>query len=144
MAYDLPPIAKAAARLLVEIEQAVQRFARRHRHATGADLRAQAMHVARLVNRAWRDRSRQLHWVTELAWAVDELRLTMQLAKEVKAFRSFGQFEALIRQVEDLGRQAGGWKRQQEHLKGQSPAPRLAPGRAQTLSTCAASTGANR
>ena len=50
----------------------------------------------------------------------------------------------LIRLVEDLGRQAGGWKRQQEqHHKGQSPAHKAAPGRAQTLSTCAASTGAN-
>ena len=143
MAYDLPPIAKAANRLLVEIEQAVQTFARRHRYATGADLRAQAMQVARLVNRAWRDRARLLHWVTELAWAIDELRITVQLGQQLKAFRSFAQFEALIRLVEDLGRQAGGWKRQQEHPKGQSPAPALAPGRAQTLSTCAASAGAN-
>ncbi|GAB3755019.1 four helix bundle protein [Lysobacter olei] len=143
MAYDLPPIAKAADRLLVEIEQAVQGFTRNHRHATGKDLREQAMQVARLVNRAWRDRGRQLHWITELQWAIDELRLTMQLGSRVKAFRSFGQFEALILQVEDLGKQAGGWKRQQEHHRGQSPAHKAAPGRAQTLSTCAASTGAN-
>ena len=69
-----------------------------------------------------------------------------QLAKDLHAFRSFAQFEALIRTAEDLGRQVGGWLRAQQpsHPKGQSPAPASRPERAQTLSTRAASTGANR
>ena len=144
MPFDLPPIAKAAERLLVEIEQAVQGFPRCHKYATGKDLREQAMQVTRLCHRAWRDRQQQLQWTTQLVWAIDELRLTMQLGSCIKAFKSFRQFEMLIRLTEDLGRQAGGWKRQQEqHRKGQNPAREAAPERAQILSTCAALAGAN-
>ncbi len=143
MSHDLPPIAKAAERLTVEIEQAVRGFSRYHRYALGTDLRSQAMELVRLCNRAWRDRRRQPFWIDRLVWAIDEVKLSLQLGKQLKAFRSFRQFEMLIRLAEDLGRQAGGWKRQQRHPTGQSPARITAPERAQTLSTCAASTGAN-
>ena len=145
MAFDLPPIAKAAERLLVEIEQAVRGFPRYHKYAIGKDLREQAMQVARLCNRAWRDRPRQHYWTEQLVWAIDETKLSLQLGQCLHAFRSFRQFEQLIRLAEDLGKQAGGWKRQQEqHHNGQNPARKPAPERAQILSTCAASTGANR
>ena len=144
MPFGLPPIAKAAERLLVEIEQAVHGVPRSHKYAIGKDLREQAMQVTRLCHRAWRDRHQQLTWTTQLVWAVDELRLTMQLGSRIKAFKSFRQFEMLIRLTEDLGRQAGGWKRQQEqHRKGQNPTREAAPERAQILSTCAALAGAN-
>jgi hypothetical protein len=146
MTFALPPIAKAAERLLVEIEQAVRAFPRYHKYALGQDLRAQAMTVSRLSNRAWRDRARQLHWTDQLVWAIDEVKLSLQLGQSIRAFRSFNQFEQLIRLAEDLGKQAGGWKRQQQHPKGQSPARYPASERAQILSTRAASAsaGANR
>ena len=140
----IPPLAKLSERLQLDIEQAVRRFARYHKYQIGADLRAQAAEVRRLVDRAWRDRPRQLHWTDQLVWAIDEIKLTLQMGSQLHAFASFGQFEGLIRQAEDLGRQAGGWKRQQLHPKGQNPTPRMAPERAKTLSTCAASSGANR
>ena len=145
MAFDLPPIAKAAERLLVDIEQAVRLFPRYHKYAIGQDLRTQAMTIARLCNRAWRDRARQPHWTEQLVWAIDEVKLSLQLGQQLRAFRSFASFEQLIRQTEDLGRQAGGWKRQQQHPKGQNPPRNAAPGRAQILSTRAASAhaGAN-
>jgi hypothetical protein len=144
MPSDLPPIAKAAERLLLEIEQAVKGFARFHKYQTGADLRRQAMEVARLTHRAWRDRPRQLYWTIELCWVIDELRLTLQLGSRIQAFRSFRQFEMLIRLAEALGKQAGGWKRQQQRrLKGQNPAREAVPERAQILSARDASTGAN-
>jgi hypothetical protein len=141
---ELPPIAKLSERLLLDVEQAVRRFVRYHRYALGADLRRQAAEVRRLVDRAWRDKPRQLHWTTELVWAIDELKLSLQLGSQLRAFASFGQFEGLIRTTEDLGRQAGGWKRQQQHPKGQNPPPSSGPERAQILSTRAASSGANR
>jgi hypothetical protein len=143
----LPPIAKLSERLHLDIEQAVRQFARVDRHLLGADLRRQAADVRRLVDRAWRDRANQRQWTQELQWAIDELRITLQLGKDLHAFRSFAQFEALIRLAEDLGRQVGGWLRaqqQQPHLTGQSPARVARPERAQTLSTRAASHGANR
>ena len=128
MHQALPPIAKLAQRLLVDIEQAVRGFVRYDRNSVGADLRAQAMQVVRICHRAWRDRPRVRYWTDQLVWAIDELKLTLQLAKDLRAFRSFNQFEQLIRLAEDLGRQAGGWKRQQQHPKGQSPARHVRAG----------------
>jgi hypothetical protein len=93
----------------------------------GADLRRQVADVRRLVDRAWRDHARQLHWTQQLAWAIDELRLTMQMGSQFHAFASFAQFEALIRQLEEIGRQVGGWlKRQPSSPQG----PESAAGRA--------------
>lgn len=96
MTFDLPPIAKLARRLLLDIEQAVRRFPRYHKYALGTDLREQAMHVARLCHRAWRDRSRQLYWTDQLVWAIDEIKLSLQLGSELHAFHSFRQFEQLM------------------------------------------------
>lgn len=121
----IPPIAKLSERLHLEVEEAVRRFARYHRYQVGADLRRQVAEVRRLVDRAWRDRAQQLHWTEQLVWAIDELRLTMQLGSQLRAFASFAVFEALIRLTEDLGRQVGGWERQQRHPKGQSRFARL-------------------
>jgi hypothetical protein len=141
----LPPIAKLSERLHLDIEQAVRTFPRADRYLVGADLRRQAADVRRLVDRAWRDRAQQRRWTQDLQWAIDELRITLQLGKDLRAFRSFAQFEALIRQAEALGRQVGGWLRaqQQSHPTGQNPARHARPERAQTLSTRAASSGAN-
>ena len=87
MAHELPPIVKDAERLLVDIEQAVARFVRNHRYALGTDLRRQATEVLRHCNRAWRDRSRQRHWVGELVWAIDELKLSLQIGQQLRVFR---------------------------------------------------------
>jgi hypothetical protein len=142
MSFDLPPIVKLSERLLVEIEQTVRGFPRYHKYAIGKDLREQAMQVARLCNRAWRERAHQLRWTVQLVWAIDELKLSLQLGSQVHAFKSFNQFEKLIRLAEDLGRQAGGWKRQQQHPKGQNSTREVVAERAQILSTRAASASA--
>lgn len=134
----LPEIAKKAERLLIDIEQAVREFVRYHKYTLGSDLRAQAMKVVRMCHRAWRDRQRQAQWVSELIWAIDELKLSLQLGSQLRAFKSFKQFEALIRTAEDVGRSAGGWKRHL-HLKSQNPVSANSRERAQILSGRAAS-----
>jgi hypothetical protein len=136
-----PPILQAIQRLRSDIERAVPGFPRKYRYGIGASLREEIHTVARLANRAWRDRVQVRRWTTALVWAVDELKQTMQVAKEVKAFASFAQFEMLVRQAEELGKQCGGWKRQHraDHPIGQN-VPGSAQGqRAQTLSTSGAS-----
>jgi hypothetical protein len=141
--HHLPPIANIATRFLIEIENAVHGFPRYHKYALGADLRRQAMQLVVLCNRAWRDRGGVVHWVNRLVWAIDEIKIALQLGSQIRAFRSFGVFEQLIRTAEDLGRQAGGWKRQlMQHPKGQNPAASSRPERAQTLSARAASADA--
>src|SRR5689334_7292764 len=125
---------------MLEVEQAVHGFARFHKYQVGAKLRDQAMSLATLANRAWRDRPRQLEWTEQLVWAVDDFKLTLQLASEVRAFVSFRQFDALARTVRELGKQVGGWHRQQRQAKGQHADPaQPAPQRALILSTGTAS-----
>lgn len=132
MGFNFPPIVKQAERLLLEIEQAVRRWPRYHKYAHGARLRDQAMEVAQLAHRAWRDRERQAEWTTKLAFAIDDLKLSMQLGKQIEAFISFNQFEALARLASDLGRQCGGWRKQQ-HLKGQNGTEPRAPSQSATI-----------
>lgn len=108
----LPTICRDANRLLLAVEQCVRNFPRYHKYQVGADLRHQAMQVARLAQRAWRDRAQQAEHVGRLVWAVDEVKLTLQLAKTVQAFASFAQFEACATLAVQLGKQSGGWHRQ--------------------------------
>lgn len=108
----LPTICRDANRLLLAVEQCVRNFPRYHKYQVGADLRQQAMHIARLAQRAWRDKGQQALHVGQLVWAVDEIKLTLQLAKTVQAFVSFAQFEACATLAVQLGKQSGGWHRQ--------------------------------
>jgi hypothetical protein len=142
MTYSLPPIVKLAERLLVDIEQAVRTWPRYHKYAHGAVLRAKAMDVAETAHRAWRDRPRQAQWTQQLVWKIDELKISLQLGSQIRAFASFAQFEALARVAHQLGRQAGGWRKQQSS-QDQNAAPRSAPQRVKKLSTRNASLGAN-
>ena len=105
------PLWRDAQRLLVLVEDAVRRFPRYHKYTIGSDLRRQAMLVCRLVNRAWRDQEGRVRHVQQLVMAVDELKLLLQLGKEVRAFAGFGQFQQLAELSVDLGKQSGGWRR---------------------------------
>jgi hypothetical protein len=111
MNRELPAIAKQAARVLAAVDDAVRRFNRAHKYQVGADLRRDAMQVSRYVSMAWHDRGRQLQCVHDLAGAIDCLKISMMLGKDVGAFRSFGEFEALVRLISDLGKQCGGWQK---------------------------------
>jgi hypothetical protein len=134
----LPPIVRLASGLTRDIEKAVQRFPQAHKYVLGAELRRRAMKVWETAQQAWLERDRQAALVRKLVKRVDRLRLTLQLGKELHAFGSFGEFEALARSLADLGRQVGGWNKQL-NPKGQNPSASAPAERAKTLSTRAAS-----
>ncbi len=143
MSFELPPIVKLAERLTKEVELAVRSFPRYHKYALGTDIRRQAMHVARLAHRTWRDRAHQVEWTGRLSIAIDDLKLSLQIGKQIEAFRSFEQFEHLGRIANDLGRQCGGWLKQQRSRGQNEPAPQAPAQRPQILSSRAASVEAN-
>ena len=91
------------------MEQVVRQFARYHRYTLGTDLRQQAMAILRLVHKAWRDKAGQSKHLKSLVWAIDDFKLTLQIAKELQAFTSFAQFEHVAQLVCTLGKQCGGW-----------------------------------
>jgi len=103
------PIWRDALRLTVLLEEAVRGFPRYHKYALGTDLRRGAMRVVRLVGRAYHARGARAPLVGQLVEAVDDLKLLIQLGKELRAFRSFAEFQAAAELAVQLGRQSGGW-----------------------------------
>ena len=120
MDHELPDIAKAAARIRAVIEQSVQRFARKDRYSSGADLRNIAREIVRLTLLAWREPSRRTLRIRELSVAIDGLKIDLQLAKDVHAFRSDREFEMVGRLVKGLGAQCGGWLNKELERQGQN------------------------
>lgn len=105
------PIWRDANRLLLAIEQAVRAFPRYHKYTLGSDLRRQAMQLCRLILRAADQRGDQGRWVAQLVTAVDDLKLSIQLAKELQAFRSFSEFQTIAELAVAVGKQSGGWRK---------------------------------
>lgn len=107
--YEHLPIWRDAVRLVTVLEEAVRGFPRYHKYALGADLRRQAMGVCRLIIRAAGARNGRERQLERLALAVEDLKVLIQLAKEVRAFRSFKEFEQAALLAVALGKQSGGW-----------------------------------
>ncbi|HDS1633522.1 TPA: four helix bundle protein [Stenotrophomonas maltophilia] len=142
--FQPPPIIKAAEHMAVEIENAVRRFARYHRYQIGSDLRARSQLVFINANNAWRERAEQARWVAVLVRDIDALKQLLQIGKRVGAFASFRQFEMLIRLAEELGMQAGGWRRRlREVSHAQNAQADGVAQRGKKLSTRTALAGAN-
>src|SRR5437762_4048574 len=91
--YDHLPIWKDATRLAVVLEEAVRRFPRYHKYTLGTDLRRQAYAVCRGVVVANNEREGRARALERLVVAVEELKLLVQMGKEVRAFASFKEFE---------------------------------------------------
>ena|SRR5689334_15761853 len=141
MSQQSPAIVQLAERVLVQVEEVVRGFPRYHKYAIGAELRARARGVAQAACRAWRDFDQRSDRLRDLDVAIDNLKLDLQTAQRLHAFKSFAQFEPIARNVSTLGRQFGAWQRQ--HLKGQNRQPNEVVGRAQILSARDASQGAS-
>jgi hypothetical protein len=95
------------------------------------------MAVARLINKAWNDPAERLAKVTDLCTAVDDLKITLQIASQVHAFGGFKEFEAIAKLVHELGAQSGGW-RKKLHSMGQNEGAGKLSQRAPILSSPAA------
>ena len=143
-----PDIVNHAQRLMVELEQAVAAFPRRHKYLIGQDLRQWAQQGTMLAQRAWLSHANKLEQarlVQALIDANDLLKVGLQTAHALQCFSSAGRFELLAKLAADIGRQCGGWHKQlAKHLNGQSPATAKRPERPEILSTAAASSEAQR
>ena len=109
--YRQLPLWRDAQRFLLEVELAVRAFPRYHKYTLGSDLRRQAMDVNRLVACAAQqgDAVRRVALLERLVWQVEDLKMSVQLGKELQAFASFAQFQRLAEQAVALGKQSGGW-----------------------------------
>jgi hypothetical protein len=81
------------------------------------------MSVCRRVARAApaRDAHQQVPILEPLVWPVEDLKMSVQLGKELEAFASFAQFQRLAEQAVVPGKQSGGWWKRARSLVGVSP-----------------------
>jgi hypothetical protein len=76
-------------------------------------MRRQAMYVCRLLVRALEaEGDKRLYQVRQMRLAVDDLKIMIQLAKEIKAFKSFQLSQVVSELVVLTGKQGGAWCRQ--------------------------------
>ena len=105
------PIYKAALDLTVHLEKLVAGFSRYHKYTLGSEMRegsrAVLMQVLKANNAANAQHRRDALLV--LRDMVDALLLTMRVAKEVKAFKSFTGYLFVVEQVGSVARQNEGW-----------------------------------
>ena len=109
--YEHLPIYKSALDLTVHMERLVAGFSRYHKYSLGTELRAASrlvlMQVLRANNAATAAaRGGELRLLRE---HIDALLLTMRVAKEVKAFKSFAGYLHAVEQVGAVARQNEGW-----------------------------------
>ena len=105
------PLWRDANHLLLLIEDAVRQFPRYHKYTLGSDLRRQAMNICRFIARAVHDREGRAVHLKRLIFSIDDMKVLIQLGKEMKAFQNFRVFQSAAELAVGLGRQSGGWQR---------------------------------
>lgn len=110
--YEHLPIYKKAMDLAVYIENVVRGFSRYHKYTIGSDMRNLSRTLVAMVIKAnsQRDKTQIL---TELRDKCEQMKVLVILCKEIKAFRSFKQFQAAAAMAVELSRQSEGWFKSQ-------------------------------
>ena len=108
--YEHLPIYKQAMTVAVHFEQVVAGFSRYRKYTLGTELRNQSRVVVALIVKANAARDKRDHLLA-LREALDELLISMRIAKEAKAFKSFQSFQFATEQVVSVCRQNEGWLR---------------------------------
>jgi len=109
--YQHLPIWRDANRLLVAVEQVVRKFSRYHKYTLGTEMRRKAMHICQQIIRIYHAGSRPVPMLQRLLTLIEDCKLQIQLAKELKAFQNFAHFQQLAELAVLLGKQGGGWLR---------------------------------
>ena len=106
--YEHLPIYKKAFELAAYFENIVRHFSRYHKYQIGAELRQQTRAILRHIIRANNAAEKAPH-LEKLCELLEDLKISVRLAKEAKAFANFNSFAHSINQVVDLCRQNEGW-----------------------------------
>ena len=108
--YEGLPIYRAALDTTVAVHKAVATFSKLHKYALGAQLQRQSIEIVELVAASNRKEDR-VATLPQLCRAAENLKILVNLGKELEAFASFGQYAQIAQRVVDLARQAQAWRR---------------------------------
>ncbi len=93
MKYENLPIYKASMDFCVYIEQIVKQYDRYHKYTLGTDLRNSAKEILFLIHRANIDQENKLFHLKKLIFKLEDTKVLINLAKELKAYKSFNSYE---------------------------------------------------
>lgn len=106
--YEHLPIYKAALDMVVYFEKIVVGFSRYHKYTLGSELRMMAKQVVIKIIRA-NNAIDKKSFLADLLELLEEIKVTIHIAKEVKVFHSFNSFEVCVRHLDNVTRQCSGW-----------------------------------
>jgi hypothetical protein len=106
--YEHLPIYRQALDLSIFLENSVRGFSRYNKYTLGADLRDLSREIVRLIIRANSEKDK-LATLERTRVAIEELKVTARICKEVKAFASFNSFKRLMADSVSLSKQCEGW-----------------------------------
>lgn len=103
------PIWRDSNRLLVEVEKKVRGFPRYHKYTIGTELRKSSINVCRFLVRAYKETEKKSKWVEKLNTEIEDLKVLLYVAKEIKAFNNFNDFKEITDITMSIGKQSGRW-----------------------------------
>ena len=106
--YEHLHIYKRAMDFAIYLETVVRGFSRYHKYTIGSELRELSREIVRRIIAA-NSREDKLEHLSGLRDAVEQMKITIMICKEVKAFRSFNSFQNAAGAAVNLSRQAEGW-----------------------------------
>ncbi len=106
------PIYKKALDMAVYFEKIVRNFSRYHKYSVGTELRNLSKEIVILIVRA-NSQKEKLPELLKIRDRLEELKIRVKIAKEIKAFRSFRSFEYSIRGIVEIAKQNEGWIKSQ-------------------------------
>ena len=108
MKYENLPIYKSAMEFCVYIETIVKSFDKYHKYSIGNDLREYSKELLFLIHRANIHKEKQDKLIV-LRDKCEDMKMLIQLAKELKVFKSFKQFEHSSKLLVDICKQSQAW-----------------------------------
>ena len=108
MRYENLPIYKSSMEFCVYIETIVKSFDKYHKYTIGNDLREYSKELLFLIHRANIHEQKRDKLIV-LRDKCEDMKMLIQLAKELKAFKSFKQFERSSKLLVDICKQSQAW-----------------------------------
>ena len=108
MKYENLPIYKSTMDFCVYIETIVKSFEKYHKYTLGNDLRESSKQILFLIHRANMSEEKKDKLII-LRDKCEDMKMLIQLAKELKAFVSFKQFEYSSKLIVEICKQSQAW-----------------------------------
>ena len=115
--YENLPIYKKSFDLLVYIEDVVRNFSRYHKYSVGEILREDCrMLVKNIVKASKSDIQLRIEFLENVMEILDELKIYINVSKELKAFNNYNSYHHSIKLVDDVMRQCAGWMKKAKEI----------------------------